>query len=275
MFQVAQFLREYPKVTLRIYGSDTYSDLEFLENFGRVRRLQIDISLLQDISGLRFLSPKLINLGLGGTKRRHSLRHLERFRSLRDLWIEGHTKDFEVVGSLRTLQRLSLRSITLSDLYVLRNLIELRMFELKLGGTRDLRHLTQFPKLLYFEAFLVRGLSDLGVLSNVPSLRYLFLQALKQVTLLPSLERLTMLSRVHLDTLNGLHDLSPVATAPALEELLVINMRHLQPEAFRPFIGHPTLRAATIGLGSDRKNGAARNLLSLPDAGPPSANWAV
>ena len=66
--------------------------------------------------------------------------------------------------------------------------------------------------------------------------------------------------------MKGLRDLTPVAAAPALEELMAIDMGHLTPEAFRPFVGHPTLRAVRIGLGSKRKNAAAQHLLPLQDA---------
>jgi len=52
--------------------------------------------------------------------------------------------------------------------------------------------------------------------------------------------------------------------APALEDLIVIDMPQLTPEAFRPFVGHPTLRQAAIGLGSIKKNRQARAALGLP-----------
>jgi len=265
--RVASFLGEFPGVTLRVYGQQTYPTLDFLEHCAGVRRVQLEIFLLQDISGLRFLGPDLEVLGLGATKKRFSLRPLERFRALRDLWLEGHAKDFEVVGEFHNLRRLSLRSITLQDLSTLRELRELEQFELKLGGTRDLRQLPDVGRLRYFEAWLVRGLADLAPVAAVPSLRVLFLQALKQVTALPSLAPLAELRRVHLETMKGLRDLVAVAAAPALEELIAVDMRHLEPDAFRPFVGHPTLRAASIGLGSDRKNATVRELLALPEAG--------
>ncbi|PYP13505.1 MAG: hypothetical protein DMD54_16665 [Gemmatimonadetes bacterium] len=265
--RVAAFLDGYPAVTLRIYGHQTYTTLDFLEHLGAARRLQIEIFLLQDLSGLRFLRSDLEALGLGATKMRFSLRPLERFTALRDLWLEGYAKDFEVVGQLVALRRLSLRSITLPDLSTLRTLRELEQLELKLGGTRNLQHLPDIGRLRYFEAWLVRGLTDLGPVAGLSSLRFLFLQALKQVTSLPSLAPLAELRRVHLETLKGLHDLAPIAAAPSLEELLAIDMRHLEPDAFRVFVGHPTLRGATIGLGSDRKNAAVRKLLPLPNGG--------
>jgi hypothetical protein len=91
-----------------------------------------------------------------------------------------------------------------------------------------------------------------------------FLQALKQVTRLPSLAALQRLRRVHLETMNGLTDLTPVADAPSLEELLVLGMPQLQPDTFRPFIGHPRFRRVMAGLGSMRKNACVAQLLGLP-----------
>lgn len=266
---MATLLSEYPSVGLRVYSGasrkfdSTYTTLRFLEQFGEVRRVSLDIRELDDFSGLRFLRADLEELQLGQTSKRLSLRPLERFGALRDLNLHGHAKDFEVVGDLRTVRRLSLRSITLPDLRALRGLAELEELELKLGGTRDLRLLPELGRLRYFEAWLVRGLANLEPLAGVRSLRSLFLQSLKQVKALPSLAALTELAHIHLQDLKGLNDLAPVAEAPALRDLVLVQMGHLDPEALRPFVGHPTLRAASIGL-SERKAAAVDALLSLP-----------
>src|SRR5439155_20762126 len=57
----------------------------------------------------------------------------------------------------------------------------------------------------------------------------------------------------------------PLAPAPALEELLLVDMPNLQPEDLRPLVGLLRLKAVTAGLGSDRKNAQARELLALPE----------
>jgi hypothetical protein len=44
----------------------------------------------------------------------------------------------------------------------------------------------------------------------------------------------------------------------------VIDMRQLTPDSFTPFLGHASLKAATIGLGSLKRNTAAERLLNLP-----------
>jgi hypothetical protein len=43
-------------------------------------------------------------------------------------------------------------------------------------------------------------------------------------------------------------------------------MGHLTPEQIAPLAAHPTLRRARLGLGSYKKNNAARAVLPLPDA---------
>jgi hypothetical protein len=162
------------------------------------------------------------------------------------------------------LEDLTLRSITLPDLSVLRPLKRLHSLDLKLGGTRNLDLLPEIGRLRYLELWMVRGLTDLRPIASVRTLQYLFLQALRNVTELPSLARLRSLRRLRLQTMKGLSDLRTAAKAPALEELEVLDMPHLEPEAFRPFTKSRTLRKAMVHLGSDRKDKAVADLLRLP-----------
>jgi hypothetical protein len=72
--------------------------------------------------------------------------------------------------------------------------------------------------------------------------------------------------------MKGLRDLSPLATAPALDGVELIEMRHLHPEDLAPLVGLPRLKAVTPGLGSRRKNEAAAALLGLPSVREPD-DW--
>jgi hypothetical protein len=150
------------------------------------------------------------------------------------------------------------------DLSLLLPLTRLGSLDLKLGGTRDLGLLPRIGQLRYLELWMIKGLRDVSAIGGIESLRSLFLQALPQVRALPDLSSLTELRRVHLETMKGLSDLRPLATAPALEALLLIDMRHLTPADLRPLVGLPRLRAVTPGLGSLRRNDAASELLGLP-----------
>jgi hypothetical protein len=80
---------------------------------------------------------------------------------------------------------------------------------------------------------------------------------------MPSLQAMPKLERLHLENLKGLTDLSPASEAAGLRDLLLISMNHLKVDNFRCFLDHPSLRAATIGLGSLRRNKEVSELLGL------------
>lgn len=256
-----------PDVELRAhYGyHGSIPDLDFLRLLPAVRRFSIDNmwDRLSSFDGLRY-APQLESLTIGATKRPMHLGILGHLPSLKRLYVEGPHRGYEVISELVELEALTLRSVTVPDLSILLPLERLRSLELKLGGTRDLRLLPRIGRLEYIEFWLVRGLSDVGPLAEVTTLRHFMLQALKQVTSLPSFARSLELRRVDLETMKGLIDLAPLAEAPNLEILTLIDMGHTSPEILRPFVGHPTLRGGIWGFGSERKNVAADQLLPLP-----------
>src|SRR6266508_3985739 len=236
---LAHWLEQYPAVILRSYGEGTGTDLGFLRFFPNLRRFQADYSYdrLVSLEGLNHLPNDLVYLGLGQTRKRLSLAPLVRFTVLGRLYLEGQTEDVDVIGQLRSLTSLTMRSLAL---------------------------LPQVGTLQYLELWMIRGLADLSPVADIATLEYLFLQSLKQVTALPSLANCTRLTRVHLETMKGLTDLSPLRTAPALTQLALVDMRHLQPAHVAVLSGHPTLRHLTAGLGSRRKNDEVGRLLPLP-----------
>jgi hypothetical protein len=266
--QVATLLEGRADVTLRMYGGHDRDqiDLEFLRLFPHLKRLSLDglYDRIAGFDGLRHVAASVEHLGLGGTKSPMSLAILERFSNLRSLFIEGPHRDIEAISALVGLEDLTLRSVTLPNLSALLPMGRLRTLDIKLGRTRDLGHLPRIGRLQYIELWMVRGLNDVAPLAEVETLQHVFLQALRNVTELPSFRRSTELRRFDLETMKGLSDLSTLAEAPNLEILNLIDMRHLQPEALRPFVGHPALRAGIWGLGSLRKNFAAQDLLPLP-----------
>jgi hypothetical protein len=266
--RLGEWFRPYPEMTLRAYGSYDHSivDLEFLRFFPTLRRFGADAlwDSLRSLDGLRHLPPDLEELGIGATRATLDLAVIARFRELRWLFLERATRHLEVLSGLTNLHDLTLRSITLPDLALLLPLRRLRSLDLKLGGTRDLGLLPRVGELRYLELWMIRGLTDVRAAGQIPSLRALFLQALRQVETLPDLARATELRRVRLETMKGIRDLSPLATAPALEGIELIDMRHLLPQDLAPLVGLPRLRAVTPGLGSLRKNDAAAALLGLP-----------
>jgi len=265
--KLADFLKQHPHVSLRIYGHyQSSTDLTFLHHFPFLERFQADVFELQNWDGLSHLPETLKSLSLGPTRRKFSLKSVARFSHLTDLYLDGHSKDIAVVGELSALVHVTLRSIRMPDLAILRTLRQLRTLALKLGGTNKLNLLDQIPSLRYLELWRVRGLEDLSALTMLPELRYLFLQDLTNVRSLPSFRALTNLQRCHVENLKSLSDLRPIAAAPNLKELLILNMRHIAVDGLRCFQGHAALTAATIGLCNLRRNAEATEMLGIGPA---------
>jgi hypothetical protein len=263
--RVGRFMADYPDMRLRMYGHNNRLDLEWLRYFKSHRNLMVNAHNLDTFDGLRHLPESVTQLALGQTKKKLSLRILERFPLLTTLYLEGHTRDIEVVSELRRLEDLTLRSITLPDLSILLPLEKLWSLDIKLGGTKNLDLLPQIGSLKYLELWMIRGFEDLSPISELADLRFLFLQALRRATQLPDLTQCHRLRRIHLETMKGLTDLSPLAAAPSLEQLLLIDMPQLRPEDLAPLEAHQTLNSVRIGLGSIKRNAAAQQLLQLPD----------
>lgn len=267
---VAERLASCPTVRLRAFGSydGSITNLDFLRHFPFLRAFEADVyDSLTDIEGLVYLPPDTRHISLGRTRKRMSLAVLDRFRQLQRLHLDGHTKDIEVLDALGELHTVVLRSITLPDLSLLVSLRKLRVLALHLGGTKDLDLLPGLKSLEYLELWMVKGLADLSAIADLGGLEYLFLQSLRQVEALPPMGRLTGLRRLWIETMKGLTDLSPIRDAPNLHQLAVVDMAHLQPEAFEPLVGHPALTGLRYGLGSQRKNDAVARIIHLPDAG--------
>ena len=269
--RLAELMERHPNVPLRAYGGydGSIANLDFLRFFPRLTRFRADALRYKDfnIDGLRHLPDGLVELSLGQTRKRISLAPLARFRSLEKLNIEGPVKDIEVISSLTSLNDLTLRSVTLPDLSILLPLRQLRSLDIKLGGTHDLGLLPELPPLSYLELWMIRGLRDIAPVGELASLQYLFLQDLAQVDRLPDMTRLTSLRRVDIEGLKRLTDLSPLRHAPALEELSLFKASHLSIEDLECLVGHPTLKALSLALGSKRKMDAAKLLLPLPRTG--------
>jgi hypothetical protein len=268
---VAGVLRRRPDLGLYVFGDELDPGLSWLSGFEHVRQLSVSLWHLTSFEPLSGFT-QLRSLGLGATtSRRPSLSFLDACPALRQLAIEGHTKDIDVVRELRALRGLTLRSITLPDLRLLTDLPDLRSLDIKLGGTSDLRPLGALQQLEYLELWLIRELTDLSEIRRLSNLRYLLLQALKHVAELPDLSSCRRLERIHLETMKGLTDLRPLRSAPALTDLLLADMPHLRWEHVEVLRNHPSLRRLRIGTGSAKRNADLSQRLGYAEAGEPSA----
>jgi hypothetical protein len=200
-----------------LWINNTDEDLSLLEFFTSVRRIRVGNLRLRCLAGLEHASDFLEVLWIGDTLRKPALEPIRRFADLRELHLDGHTKNVDVLRDLTKLERLRLRSMTLPDLDVLRPLNGLRSLELHLGGTTNLAALPEIGRIRHLDISHVRRLTDLSCLGSMLHLQRLCLQAMRSVSELPSLAGAVSLRRVALANMKGLVDLTPVAEAPALE----------------------------------------------------------
>lgn len=287
---LGSWFEEHPGVHLRAYGQEALGaggDLSFLRHYPVLGGLSVDCLYDPPVLGPRSLDllptslreldlevrtsddalrrladlPGLHRLSLAHHRRLPPV--LSELTSLRELHLTGPVKDLGPLAGLTQLEQLKLRSVT-ADLAPLVTMTQLRALEIRLGGTTDLSVVPSIGMITYLELWLVRGLADLGFLADMHHLQHLFLQALRNVRALPDLSRCTALERVWLETMKGLVDLSALATAPALRQLDLVDVGHLQPEDLLPLTACPALQELGVGLGSDGRNLAARDLLRIP-----------
>lgn len=260
---LGEWIRDHPRKTLRAFGSydGSIRTLDFLRWFPTVKRLHVDVYSLDNFDGLQYLPDDLEVLGLGATRKRLSLQPISRFRALRNLFLEGHTKDIEVVAGLTSLVDVTLRSITLPSLELLQPLRRLQALDLKLGGTKNLELLPTIGCIRYLELWQIRGMDDVSPATELAELEFLFLQSLRRVERLPDFSDSRALTRVWLETMKGLSDFTTLATAPSLEHVALVDMPHLAPEAVTPLLGCRALHSVRAGLGSDKKNRRVTEIL--------------
>jgi len=255
--KVARLLEKHPGIALRVYGDyeRKFKDLEFLRHFPRLRRFWVDLWHVPDYSGLAHLPANLLALNLGQTKKALSLDLLAPFTRLRELTIVGHKKGFEVVPTLRDLRSLSVVGAPIMNLAPLRPLTKLTSLWLRAGRLTDLADLPHFDSLRTLDLTLLKDVHDLSPVAAMRDLRELSLGGLPKIAALPNLKDCRALRTVRLGSMTNLTDLSGLAAAPALKEL-EFTAPHLTADAFRPLVGHPTLRTIRVQLGTNAKNDA-------------------
>lgn len=240
------------------WPADGEHSLDFLEHLGGLKHLRISLPNLTSLEPLRFVQDTLETLIVAGFEKspKFSLQPVANCRQLRNLGLTRVTKDLEIIWGLPELEELSLTGYRTSDLAPAKRLKKLRIFYVGFGGLENVDVLQMMPKLVAFQAMRTKGLSDLTPVATLTDLQFLALGDLAQVERFPDCSKLRRLRRVYLDTLHGLQDLTGLAKAPALEELIVINSK-IMADVFKPLVKHAKLKRATIGLASRKEEKAA------------------
>ena len=213
------------------------------------------IYALENFDFLREIPAGLRELALATTKsKKPRLDELGRFHSLQRLYLEGQQRGIDVLSSLKTLERLTLRSISTNDLGYLERLDRMWSLEVKLGGIQDLSALERKKCLKYLELWQIRGLRDLSFISSLSGLQYVFLQALRNVIAIPDLSRLLELRRLSLENMKALADVSALWSSPSLTEFIHVSANNMRPEQYEGIGKISTLERVLVGFGSKKKN---------------------
>jgi hypothetical protein len=244
------------------------SGVEHVVRIPRLESLSLGIFSLESFEVLREANPGLRSLALGPTRsKKPSLAPISRFTELRELYVDGHRKDIEVLSGLRALESVTLRSVTTPDVAFLRPLDQLWSLNLKLGGIKDVSALAGMAGIKFLELWQILGLEDVDVIAGLPGLQFVFLQSLPRVETLPDLHKASSLRRVMLESMRRLRGLAPLEHAPALEELLLFDAGNFGSEDLVPVLRNRSLKRAAVLLGSDRKNREVRDLLAMRGIG--------
>ncbi|HZG24305.1 MAG TPA: hypothetical protein VEZ17_06990, partial [Chitinophagaceae bacterium] len=203
------FLSALPNVTCFTVDciSDEVYHLDAIIQLKKLKSLHIGISSLDSFDILCHIPDTLEFIMLEQTQsQKPDLAVLERFTQLKKIYIEGHTKNIDVIGKLNQLEEVTLRSLTTKQVEFLTPLKKMWSLDIKLGGLNNFEAIEGMENIKYLELWQVRGLNDLSFISTLTGLQYLFLQSLRNLETLPALNDLSRLRKIHLDTMKGLKD---------------------------------------------------------------------
>jgi len=230
------------------------TDFKFLKLMTNIESLHIDNFQIKSFEGI----DNLINLKrliLYDTKSKSiSLKPISNLTELTYLYISGHKKDIESISGLNKINDLTLRSITVENLNILRNFEQLEKLHVLLGGTKNYEAIIDLPKLRHFELWHVQKLADIEFISNLKRLEYLQISSLRNIVSLPKFTHNLHLVKLVLENLKGLDDISTLRNLKNLEEFWFIGANNLTPEQFKVVQQCPKLKMASVGFGSEKKN---------------------
>ncbi|WP_426445300.1 hypothetical protein ACP26L_18655 [Paenibacillus sp. S-38] len=250
------FLSALPHVTR--FTVDCIREVEHLDailHLGQLKALHIGIYHLDSFDILARIPATLESLMLEQTRsKKPDLAVLERFSGLTTLYIEGHTRNIDVIGKLAHLEDVTLRSVTTSHVEFLAPLKKLWSLDIKLGGIHNYSAIEGMDSIKYLELWQIRGLKDLSFISTLTGLQYLFLQSLRNVEALPALNGLTKLRKVHLDTMKGLKDISSLGQAPSLTEFTHWSAMNMRMEDYMALWSNPSVQRVKASFDSAKRN---------------------
>lgn len=263
-----------PNAVLKYWGIG--GNLDFLRNFPNVRRLNLGL-WYDSLEPLNLIS-NLVDLKISPEPvKGFSLESLKHFSNLQRLSIvgswEGGIKEipefknsFSAVAQIPNLEVLFLHSVKLPGLDIFAKMPKLRSLTIVQSLIKELSGIGLAEGLLHLHLGYLLN-KNVDFMHSAKSLQYLSLDHLSGIEILPSLERLSNLRRVVLTSMKRLTNLSSIAQAPNLEDLVLDEEKYLKASDLECFAGHPSLKHVWTNMGSVRKDKAVGELLGLPRLG--------
>lgn len=236
--------------------------LEHLRQFGFVDELHLDCFEMSELPPLDDWFPQLSELAIDQTRTKAlDLQVLTRLPYLQRLWLTGHPKFQRIADQLKQLEFLYLCGISIptADLFDgWEALAELRLSGGKWLGAEFLEPLRQ---LRFLEIGRLQGLVDIDWLQQLPQLESFEIFWQPKVTAVGDLTSAKHLNSFRTLTMNGLRDVSALASAPNIESIDLTDCPALDVSSLKALVGHPTLKSVWAGVGTVRGNAEAKAVL--------------
>jgi len=255
LLRVAELWNGRRDVELRLLGYAA-EDLEFLRYFSGLEKLNLQVPVIKDITGLRHVADSLKEFTLASTTRPVSLKSVAACTRLEVLHIQNQTKDFAALRSLQNLSYLGIPGISLPDLSAIQPFERLRSLFLGFCKPIDLGLIGHFAQLEAIKIVKMNNLHDLAALRLARNLKRIELAWLPHVASFPTLSELNRLDEFEVESMKSLREIDSIAAAPAIRYLALWDCKSLTPDSFKCLLGHPTLKHLNYGVGRLKDNKA-------------------
>jgi hypothetical protein len=186
------------------------------------------------------------------------LRKLLRFSKLKNLYLRGYKKNIESLTGLPDLKSLFLRGITPDSLAWVKDLGQLEVLSVQLGGFTRFSDLYGATNIRALNLFMIKKLDNLDVVAQLPNLRMVMLCSLRNVTHFPDLSHHQHLRLIEMENMKSLTDFSALEFVPNLLAVNEIVSPTLTAEMLLPILRNPSVKACGFAAG----NKATRELIS-------------
>ncbi len=257
-------LRKLPNVkSLLLNCLQSVKNFHELKNLKNLEKLNIGVHGLDETEFLSWENLKSISyLCLVGTRKNNfNLKHLEDYRKLKTLFLNGHTKNIESIGKLSNLVDISLSIPSKASIDFINSLSALKKLRLILGGRANFNEVNNYL-IEELEIVRVKGFSSFDNISEFRKLKSLVIEdqiQLKSLEFNQSIPELTDLKLINCKTLSrieGTQNLTALSqlriykTAVDFEEF----KKHTFPLSLKIFAFYTTKNALDIKIHRELKD---------------------